>query len=90
MRINSYSLPLAGLVITLLAFLAAPTAGADDRTCTTTSGKTTVCSRPGGSTAITTAPPVVGPYSSCGFGVGMEYMCDGGITWNMGGIFSRN
>jgi hypothetical protein len=32
---------------------------------------------------------VVGPYSSCGFGVGMEYMCNGGVTWNIGGIFGR-
>jgi hypothetical protein len=32
---------------------------------------------------------VVGPYSSCGFGVGMDYMCGGGVTWNLGGIFGR-
>jgi hypothetical protein len=28
-------------------------------------------------------------YSSCGFGVGMDYMCGGGVTWNIGGIFNR-
>jgi hypothetical protein len=68
----------------------APTAGADDRTCTNTSANTTICSRPGGSTALSTSPPpVVGPYSSCAFGVGMDYMCGGGITWNIGGIFGR-
>jgi hypothetical protein len=32
---------------------------------------------------------VVGPYTSCGFGVGMEHMCGGGVTWNIGGIFGR-
>ncbi len=68
----------------------ASTAGADDRTCTNTSANTTICSRPGGSTSINTSPPpVVGPYSSCGFGVGMDYLCGGGVTWNIGGIFNR-
>jgi hypothetical protein len=70
--------------------LVAPHAGADDRTCTNTSANTTICSRPGGSTSISTSPPpVVGPYSSCGFGVGLDYMCGGGVTWNIGGIFNR-
>jgi hypothetical protein len=32
----------------------------------------------------------VGPYNDCGYGVGMEYMCDGGVSWNIGGIFRRN
>lgn len=74
----------------VLALLVAPTAGADDRSCTSTSANTTICSRPGGSTSINTSPPpVVGPYSSCGFGVGMEQMCNGGVTWNLGGIFSN-
>ena len=73
-----------------LALSVAPTAGADDRSCTNTSANTTICSRPGGSTSINTSPPpVVGPYSSCGFGVGMEHMCNGGVTWNLGGIFSN-
>lgn len=74
----------------MLGTAAVPTAGADDRTCTNTSANTTVCSRPGGSTAINTSPPpVVGPYTSCGFGVGMDYMCGGGVSWNIGGIFGR-
>jgi hypothetical protein len=73
-----------------LATVVAPPAGADDRTCTNTSANTTICSRPGGSTSINTSPPpVAGPYSSCGFGVGMDYMCGGGVTWNLGGIFSN-
>ncbi|TPG29841.1 hypothetical protein [Mycolicibacterium hodleri] len=72
-----------------LGIAVAPTAGADDRTCTNTSANTTICSRPGGSTSINTSPPVVGPVNSCGFGVGMEYMCNGGVTWNIGGIFNN-
>lgn len=87
--------PLRALGAVAVSFIAlgmvtAPTAGADDRTCTNTSATTTICSRPGGSTSINTSPPpVVGPYSSCGFGVGLEYMCGGGVTWNIGGIFGR-
>jgi hypothetical protein len=85
-----YALPLVGLVAVMSCTVVAPTAGADDRTCTSTSANTTICSRPGGSTSISTSPPpVVGPYSSCGFGVGMEYMCGGGVSWNIGGIFGR-
>jgi hypothetical protein len=84
-----YALPLVGMATVALGMAVAPTAGAD-RTCTNTSANTTICSRPGGSTSINTSPPpVVGPYSSCGFGVGMEYMCNGGVTWNLGGIFGR-
>jgi hypothetical protein len=83
-------LTLAATSFVALGIVVAPTAGADDRTCTNTSANTTICSRPGGSTSINTSPPpVVGPYSSCGFGVGMDYMCGGGITWNLGGIFSN-
>jgi hypothetical protein len=85
-----YALPLVGMATVALGMVIAPTAGADNRTCTNTSTNTTVCSRPGGSTSINTSPsPVVGPYSSCGFGVGLESMCNGGVTWNLGGIFGR-
>jgi hypothetical protein len=85
-----YGLPLFGLAALALGTVVAPTAGADDRTCTSTSANTTICSRPGGSTSINTSPPpVVGPYSSCGYGVGLEYMCGGGVSWNIGGIFGR-
>ena len=83
---------LASLAVSfvVLGTAMAPTAGADDRTCTNTSSNTTICSRPGGSTSINTSPqPVVGPYDSCGFDIGMEYMCNGGVTWNIGGIFDR-
>ncbi len=82
---------LAGLAISAFAVAVSPSAGADDRTCTNTAANTTICSRPGGSTSINTSPPpVVGPYSSCAFGVGMEYMCGGGgVSWNIGAIFSR-
>ncbi|MGH3643064.1 MAG: hypothetical protein ACRDUX_29035, partial [Mycobacterium sp.] len=63
-------LTLAAMSFVALGIVGAPTAGADDRTCTNTSANTTICSRPGGSTSINTSPPpVVGPYSSCGFGV---------------------
>jgi hypothetical protein len=80
-------LPLIGLATLALGVAVAPQAAAD-RTCTNTSANTTICSRPGGSTSINTSPPpVVGPYTSCGFGTGMEYMCNGGVTWNIGGIF---
>ena len=83
-------LPAASAAVAALGIVVAPLAGADDRTCTS-SGSSTVCTRPGGSTAITATPPVVGPYNDCGFGLGMEYMCDGGVTWNIGGIFrNRN
>ena len=87
-----YALTLASMSFVALGIVVAPMAGADDRTCTNTSANTTICSRPGGSTSINTSPPpVVGPYSysSCGFGVGMDYMCGGGVTWNIGDIFSR-
>jgi hypothetical protein len=84
------ALPIIGMAAVAAGLAIAPTAGADNRTCTNTSANTTICSRPGGSTSINTSPPpVVGPYSSCGFGVGMEYMCGGGITWNIGGIRGR-
>jgi len=85
-----YVLALAATSLAALGAFVMPTAGADDRTCTSTSANTTICSRPGGSTSINTSPPpVVGPYTSCGFGVGMEHMCGGGVTWNIGGIFNR-
>jgi hypothetical protein len=81
---------LAAMSLVALGVAAAPPAGADDRSCTNTSANTTICSRPGGSTSINTSPPpVVGPYSNCGFGVGMEHMCNSGVTWNIGGIFGR-
>lgn len=81
---------LAAMSFVASGIFGAPTASADDRTCTNTSANTTICSRPGGSTSINTSPPpVVGPYRSCGFGVGMDYMCGGGVTWNIGGIFNR-
>ena len=68
----------------------APTAAATGPTCTNNGGAT-ICTRPGGSTSINASPPpVVGPYNDCGYGVGMEYMCDGGVSWNIGGIFRRN
>ena len=87
---SPHVLAVAATSFVALGIVVAPTAGADDRTCTNTSTNTTICSRPGGSTSINTSPPpVVGPYSSCGFGVGMDYMCGGGITWNLGGIFSN-
>jgi hypothetical protein len=80
----------AALAFVAVGTVLAPTAMADDRSCTNTSANTTICSRPGGSTSINTSPPpVVGPYTSCGFGVGMEHMCNGGVTWNLGGIFSN-
>jgi hypothetical protein len=67
-----------------------PATAAADRSCTNTSANTTICSRPGGSTSINTSPPpVVGPATSCVYGVGMDYMCNGGVTWNIGGIFGR-
>jgi hypothetical protein len=85
-----YALTVAVMSVVALGVVVAPTAGADDRSCTNTSANTTICSRPGGSTSINTSPPpVVGPYSSCGFGIGMEHMCNGGVTWNLGGIFSN-
>lgn len=85
----AHVLTLLAMSFAALGIVVAPTAGADNRTCTNTSANTTVCSRPGGSTSISTSPPpVVGPYNSCGFGVGMGYMCSGGVTWNIGGIFS--
>ncbi len=85
-----YALPLVGMTTVAVGMVMAPPAGADDRTCTNTNATTTICSRPGGSTSINTSPPpVVGPYSSCGFGVGLEHMCGGGVTWNLGGIFGR-
>jgi hypothetical protein len=88
--ISTSSRAVGALAVLACSLFAAPHAGADDRTCTNTSANTTICSRPGGSTSINTSPPpVVGPYSSCGFGVGMEYMCGGGVTWNLGGIFGR-
>lgn len=81
---------LFALGLGMAGVVAAPTAGADDRSCTSTSANTTICSRPGGSTSINTSPaPVVGPAPSCGFGVGLDYMCGGGVTWNIGGIFNR-
>jgi hypothetical protein len=81
---------LSGLAALSMGIVSAPSAGADDRTCTNTSANTTICSRPGGSTSINTSPaPVVGPYSACGFGVGLESMCGGGVSWNIGGIFGR-
>ena len=62
-------------------------AAAPGQTCTNNGGAT-ICTRPGGSTSINASPPpVVGPYNDCGYGVGMEYMCDGGVSWNIGGIF---
>ena len=67
----------------------APTAGADDRSCTNTSANTTICSRPGGSTSINTSPPPVGPYTSCGYGTSSNSVCGGGVTWNIGGIFNN-
>jgi hypothetical protein len=89
-RRTPYVLALAATSLAALGAFGVPTAGADDRTCTSTSANTTICSRPGGSTSIyTSPPPVVGPYTSCGFGVGMEQMCGGGVTWNLGGIFGR-
>ena len=87
---KTYAPALVGLAALAFGLAGAPAAGADDRTCTNTSANTTICSRPGGSTSISTSPPpVVGPYSSCGYGDGMEYMCGSGITWNIGGIFGR-
>jgi hypothetical protein len=81
-------LVLAAATFVSFGIVTAPTAGADDRTCTTTSANTTICSRPGGSTSINTSPqPVVGPYSACGYGTGSNSMCGGGVTWNVGGIF---
>lgn len=89
-RRTPYVFALAATSLAALGAFGVPTAGADDRTCTSTSANTTICSRPGGSTSINTSPPpVVGPYSSCGFGVGMDYMCNGGVTWNIGGVFGR-
>ena len=76
----------AAVCLAALGIVLAPTANAD-RTCTNTSSNTTICSRPGGSTSINTSPPPVGPYTDCGFGVGMDYMCGGGVTWNIGGVF---
>ena len=88
-RTTTCGLTLAAVSCAAFGMVLAPTAGADDRTCTNTSANTTICSRPGGSTSINASPPpVVGPYRSCGFGVGMEYMCGGGVTFNVGGIFS--
>ena len=82
------SVAIIGIACLTMSIGYSATAGADDRSCTNTSANTTICSRPGGSTSINTSPPpVVGPANSCGFGVGMEYMCNGGVTWNIGGIF---
>jgi len=47
---------LAAMSFVALGIAAAPTAGADDRSCTNTSANTTICSRPGGSTSINTSP----------------------------------
>lgn len=80
----------AAMALAALGIAVAPQAtAAPGQTCTNNGGAT-VCTRPGGSTSINATPPVVGPYNDCGYGVGMEYMCDGGISWNIGGIFRRN
>ncbi len=81
---------MTGVAVTALGLAVAPMAAAATGQTCTNNGGATVCSRPGGSTSINATPQVVGPYNDCGYGVGMEYMCDGGVSWNIGGIFRRN
>jgi hypothetical protein len=75
-----------GAVLTI-GIVGAPIADAAPPQCTSTGANTTMCSRPGGSTAITTTPSLTGPFNSCPYD--MDYMCNYGVTWNIGGIFSR-
>jgi hypothetical protein len=75
-------LSLLAAAATGVGILAAPVAAANQ--CTTTSPGTTICQRPGGSTAINTSPTQVGPY--LGFDCYLDYLdplCDNnnsGIT----------
>lgn len=62
----------------------APVSAADPVCVNTGSAKH--CSNPGNA-QITANRPAMGP-QACFYGVG--YVCTGGITWNLGGLFGRN
>ena len=87
MRITwRYSTSLAATGIAALGLGLAPTGGVDT-TCTNPSSGTTICSRPGGSTSISTSPTQTGPYLpyNCVYDYAMCSYGIPGITINVGG-----